>query len=125
MLAWIPNVVAFVAMLGVAGKTLVFDVPTASPTPPTTAAITTFISTLATTDIAWSTLASDYGVFHDAKASGCVAGRWALRRTSADLPPIPLITLELNPCSFLSFLYSSIVAIHLRLGPFSGYIGPQ
>ena len=72
MLAWIPNVVAFIVMLGVAGKTLVQDVPVTAAQPPATAAIMSFVSALGTTVLAWSTIASDYGVFHDSKASGYV-----------------------------------------------------
>lgn len=71
MLAWIPNVVAFVVMLGVGGKTLV-SIPVTASTPPSTASIMSFASALATTVVSWSTISPDYGIFHDSKASGCV-----------------------------------------------------
>lgn len=68
MLAWIPNVIAFIIMLGVGGKTLV-SVPITSAEPATAASIITFGSALAVTVITWSTISPDNGVFHDAKAS--------------------------------------------------------
>lgn len=68
MLAWIPNVVAFIVMLGVGGKTLA-SVPTTSEVPATAASILSFGSTLAVYVVSWSTIAPDYGIFHDAQGS--------------------------------------------------------
>ncbi|KAI0692723.1 permease for cytosine/purines, uracil, thiamine, allantoin-domain-containing protein [Cytidiella melzeri] len=72
MLAWIPNIVAFIVMLGVGGKTLT-NVPTVAPVPATPASILTFASALAVTDLSWSPLSPDYGIFHRDKGSGCVS----------------------------------------------------
>lgn len=68
MLAWIPNLVTFIVMLGVGGKTLI-DVPTTATSPATPASILAFASALGATVFAWSTITPDYGVFHDAKGS--------------------------------------------------------
>lgn len=68
MIAWIPNVVIFVIMLGVGGKSLA-GVPLTSEVPATTASILSFGTALAVTVIAWCTIAPDYGIFHNAKGS--------------------------------------------------------
>ena len=68
MIAWIPNVVAFIVMLGVSGKTLV-TIPLTASSPSTAASILSFVSTLATFVVSWSTMTPDYGIFHDSKAS--------------------------------------------------------
>ena len=68
MIAWIPNVIAFIIMAAVGGKHLA-SVPIASEYPASTASILSFASALAVTVIAWSTISPDYGVFHDAKGS--------------------------------------------------------
>ncbi|KAI0088274.1 permease for cytosine/purines, uracil, thiamine, allantoin-domain-containing protein [Irpex rosettiformis] len=68
MLSWVPNVITFVIMLGVGGKTLV-SVPTSAAVPATAASIITFGSALAVTILAWCPIVPDYGIFHDAKGS--------------------------------------------------------
>ena len=68
MVAWIPNVVVFIIMLGVGGKTLA-GVPLDSGVPATAASVLSFGTALAVTVIAWCTIAPDYGIFHDAKGS--------------------------------------------------------
>lgn len=68
MLAWIPNVITFIIMLGVGGKTLA-SVPTYATVPATPSSIITFGSALAVTVVAWCPIVPDYGIFHDAKAS--------------------------------------------------------
>ncbi|OBZ65621.1 Purine-cytosine permease fcyB [Grifola frondosa] len=65
---WIPNVIAFIVMLGVGGKNLV-NAPLSSPLPLDTATILTFGATLTATNVSWSTVTPDYGVYHNAKAS--------------------------------------------------------
>lgn len=72
MIAWIPNVVAFIVMLSVSGKTLT-TIPVTSSAPVTAAAVMSFASTLGTTVVSWSTISPDYGIFHDANASRYVA----------------------------------------------------
>ncbi|KAI0363971.1 hypothetical protein BV20DRAFT_957222 [Pilatotrama ljubarskyi] len=67
-LIWIPNIVAFVVMLAVGGKQIV-QAPVASATPAPPAMLLSFGSSLAATVVSWSTLAPDYGVYHDSKAS--------------------------------------------------------
>jgi purine-cytosine permease-like protein len=68
MLAWIPNFITFVVMLGVGGKTLV-STPMTTEVPATPASIISFGTALATTVLAWSPISPDYGVFHDTKVS--------------------------------------------------------
>ncbi|TCD62689.1 hypothetical protein EIP91_006548 [Steccherinum ochraceum] len=64
--AWIPNVIAFIVMLGVGGKHL-SNVP--PPEPLTAASIITFATTTASSVISWCMMTPDYGVYHDARAS--------------------------------------------------------
>ena len=68
MLVWVPNVIAFIVMLGVGGKHLV-ESPVTDATPATAGSILTFGATLAVSVIAWSTITPDNGVFHDCRAS--------------------------------------------------------
>ncbi len=68
MIAWIPNVVAFIVMFAVGGKTLA-HVPITGSVPVTVSSIMSFGSALGVTVVSWSTIAPDYGIFHDAKAS--------------------------------------------------------
>lgn len=64
--AWIPNVIAFIVMLGVGGKHLSNAPP---PEPLTAASIITFGTTTASSVISWCMMTPDYGVYHDARAS--------------------------------------------------------
>ncbi|KAH9947892.1 permease for cytosine/purines, uracil, thiamine, allantoin-domain-containing protein [Amylocystis lapponica] len=84
---WVPNVVAFVVMLGVGGKHLV-DTPLYGPTPASVSAIMTFGATLAATNVSWATLTPDYGVYHSKDAS----------------------TLRIFVYSYLGFIVSSVPA---------------
>lgn len=68
MLVWIPNVIAFIVMLGVGGKQLV-ESPVTDAVPAEAGSILTFGAALAVTVIAWSTITPDNGVFHDCRAS--------------------------------------------------------
>lgn len=72
-IAWIPNVIAFITMLGVGGKLLSLAPLTGSSshsgTSASVAAIISFATTLASTDLSWCTMVADYGVYHDAEAS--------------------------------------------------------
>ncbi|KAI0790471.1 cytosine-purine permease [Abortiporus biennis] len=64
--AWIPNVIAFIVMLGVGGKHL----SNAPPTSPITAStIITFGTTTASSVVSWCMMTPDYGVYHNHKAS--------------------------------------------------------
>ncbi|KAF9003919.1 purine-cytosine permease [Cyathus striatus] len=67
-LAWIPNAVAFIAMLGAGGKHLN---PSTFPEYPKATAfnIFSFSCFLASSVISWCTMTPDYGVYHNAKAS--------------------------------------------------------
>ena len=70
--AWIPNVVTFITMLGLGGKLLSLAPLTgSSPTGggASAASIISFATTLASTDVSWCTMVADYGVYHDADAS--------------------------------------------------------
>ena len=69
-MAWIPNVVAFMAMLGVGAKHLVL-LP--APAPVSAAAVLSYSSTVASSVLSWSTMTADYGVYHSGKASAYVS----------------------------------------------------
>ena len=64
--AWIPSVVIFIVMLGVGGKHLTFM---SAPAPVSAASVISFSSTKASSVLSWSTMTSDYGVYHSGKAS--------------------------------------------------------
>ncbi|KAI0649846.1 permease for cytosine/purines, uracil, thiamine, allantoin-domain-containing protein [Trametes meyenii] len=66
-LIWIPNVIAFIIMLGVGGKQLA-SAPVASPEPASPAMVLSFGSSLAATVVAWAPVTPDYGVYHDKDA---------------------------------------------------------
>ncbi|KLO10063.1 cytosine-purine permease [Schizopora paradoxa] len=64
--AWIPNAITFLVMIGVGAKHLV----NAPSTPGAgVSAIISFASTTAATDLSWSSMVADYGVYHNASAS--------------------------------------------------------
>ncbi|KAF8804565.1 hypothetical protein BYT27DRAFT_7234511 [Phlegmacium glaucopus] len=65
---WIPNVIAFPVLLGVAGRHLNPTTFLAVP-PPSAAQIISFGSLVASSIISWCAFTPDYGVYHDAKAS--------------------------------------------------------
>ncbi|KAI0080384.1 hypothetical protein K474DRAFT_1589852 [Panus rudis PR-1116 ss-1] len=67
-LAWIPNVIGFIVMLGVGGKHLV-AAPTSNPAPVDAASVLSFAASLAATVVSWSPMTPDYGVYHDVNAS--------------------------------------------------------
>ncbi|KAI0826401.1 cytosine-purine permease [Irpex lacteus] len=66
-IAWIPNVITFIIMFGIGGKHLL-NAP--APAPVTAANVITFATTTASSVISWCSMTPDYGVYHDAKASG-------------------------------------------------------
>ncbi|TFK49312.1 cytosine-purine permease [Heliocybe sulcata] len=66
--AWIPNVIALVVMLGVGGKRL-HEAPVTAATPTTAAHVLSFAGTVGSTVISWCTYSPDYGVYHSAQAS--------------------------------------------------------
>ncbi|KAK7683805.1 hypothetical protein QCA50_013181 [Cerrena zonata] len=68
LLVWVPNVIAFVVMLGVGGKQLT-QTPVTDAVPASAGSILTFGAALAVTVIAWSTITPDNGVYHDCRAS--------------------------------------------------------
>ncbi|KAF8804560.1 hypothetical protein BYT27DRAFT_7107291 [Phlegmacium glaucopus] len=65
---WIPNVIAFPVLLGVAGRHLNPTTFLAVP-PPSAAQIISFGSLVASSIISWCAFTPDYGVYHDANAS--------------------------------------------------------
>lgn len=67
-LAWIPNAITFVVMLGIGGKHLH---PSSFPSYPAPAAsaVFSFGAFVGAGNIAWCILAPDYGVHHDSRAS--------------------------------------------------------
>ncbi|THH30554.1 hypothetical protein EUX98_g3626 [Antrodiella citrinella] len=64
--AWIPNVIAFIVMLGLGGKHLTNAPP---PAPLTAASIITFATTTSSSVISWCMMTPDYGVYHNSRAS--------------------------------------------------------
>ncbi|KAH6880978.1 cytosine-purine permease, partial [Coprinopsis sp. MPI-PUGE-AT-0042] len=66
--AWIPNVFAFITMLGCAGP---YSSPSHYPEAPQATAfnVLSFICFLASTVMSWCTMTPDYGVYHNSKAS--------------------------------------------------------
>lgn len=68
---WVPNVIAFIVMV-VVGYTKLGSVPVSStPIPPATVFLTS-VTTLAADIISWTTMCSDYGIYHDTQASAYV-----------------------------------------------------
>ncbi|KAG6916943.1 hypothetical protein DXG01_004630 [Tephrocybe rancida] len=66
--AWVPNVIAFVVMLGVGGRHLrVSDYPTYPP--PSASTVISYMTFIASSVVSWCTMTPDYGVHHSAKAS--------------------------------------------------------
>ncbi|KAG1868499.1 cytosine-purine permease [Suillus subluteus] len=66
--AWIPNVIAFIAMLAIGYPQLRENLST--PVPPATPAnVISFASFLASNMISWCTMISDYGIYHSPDAS--------------------------------------------------------
>ena len=66
-MAWIPAVIAFIAMLGTGGKHLK-NYP-ARAEPASAASILSFATTVASSVISWCMMTPDYGVYHTSKAS--------------------------------------------------------
>ncbi|CAL1708619.1 unnamed protein product [Somion occarium] len=64
--AWIPNVITFIIMLGIGGKHL-SNAPASIPV--TASTVVTFATTTASSVISWCMLTPDYGVYHSEKAS--------------------------------------------------------
>ncbi|OSX63581.1 hypothetical protein POSPLADRAFT_1045893 [Postia placenta MAD-698-R-SB12] len=64
--AWIPNVITFIIMLGVGGKHLTIE-PAPGPVAPSQ--VITFATVIASSVISWCTTTPDYGVYHLQNAS--------------------------------------------------------
>ncbi|KAG0707997.1 cytosine-purine permease [Suillus ampliporus] len=67
-IAWIPNVVAFITMLGV-GYPQLRDNQSVSVSPATVAEVISFASILASSILSWCPMTPDYGVYHSPAAS--------------------------------------------------------
>ena len=67
-IAWIPNIVAFVVMLGVGGKHL-NDFNPSVPSTLAASTVTSFGSVVGAWIISWCTLTPDYGVYHERETS--------------------------------------------------------
>jgi purine-cytosine permease-like protein len=67
-IAWIPNVVVFITMLGV-GYPQLRDNQSAPVSPATPAEVISFASILASSILSWCTMTPDYGVYHSPAAS--------------------------------------------------------
>ncbi|KAF9527466.1 purine-cytosine permease [Crepidotus variabilis] len=65
--AWVPSVISFPILIGLAGKHLKPSTFPAVP-PPSAASVLSFASFVASSIISWCTLTPDYGVYHDSKA---------------------------------------------------------
>jgi len=66
--AWIPNVIAFITMLGV-GYPQLRDNQSAPVSQATVAEVISFASILASSILSWCTMTPDYGVYHSPAAS--------------------------------------------------------
>jgi len=66
--AWIPSVMAFIALLSLGYPHLHANQYTSVPAP-TVASVLSFASTLASSILSWCTMTSDYGVYHSPVAS--------------------------------------------------------
>ena len=69
--AWIPNGIAFITMLGTGGKQLGSYIPPVEPA--STASVLSFATTIVANDMSWCIITPDYGVYHSSKASRLVA----------------------------------------------------
>jgi len=67
-IAWLPNVVAFIAMLAIGYPQLHANQSVAVPVP-TPSSVISFASTIASTIISWCPMVPDYGVYHSPAAS--------------------------------------------------------
>lgn len=67
-IAWIPNVIAFIAMLGV-GYPQLRNNQSAPVSQATVAEIISFASILASSILSWCPMTPDYGVYHSPAAS--------------------------------------------------------
>ncbi|KAH9939859.1 purine-cytosine permease [Amylocystis lapponica] len=72
--AWIPNAVTFIVMLGVGGKHLV-TAPAPGPVSPSM--VISFATTTASSVISWCTMTPDYGVYHTEHASSLRIFLWS------------------------------------------------
>lgn len=68
-MAWIPNIITLLVMLGVGGKHLV-TMPASVPA--SAATLLSYSSTVTSSVLSWSTIAPDYGIYHCGKASRSV-----------------------------------------------------
>ncbi|KAH7911759.1 permease for cytosine/purines, uracil, thiamine, allantoin-domain-containing protein [Hygrophoropsis aurantiaca] len=66
--AWIPNAIAFIAMIAV-GYPQLRDNHTVTVPPPSPASVLSYISLVASTILSWCTMTPDYGVYHSPNAS--------------------------------------------------------
>ncbi|KAG1779466.1 purine-cytosine permease [Suillus placidus] len=67
-IAWIPNVIAFITMLGV-GYPQLRDNQSAPVSQATVAGVISFASILASSILSWCTMTPDYGIYHSPAAS--------------------------------------------------------
>ncbi|THU86280.1 hypothetical protein K435DRAFT_369131 [Dendrothele bispora CBS 962.96] len=71
---WIPNIVLFIAMLGVGGKNLSLassdatNSTSSASVAVTASALISYGTTVYASDLTWCTLAADYGIYHDSRA---------------------------------------------------------
>uniref|UniRef100_A0A8H8CG71 Uncharacterized protein n=1 Tax=Psilocybe cubensis TaxID=181762 RepID=A0A8H8CG71_PSICU len=65
--AWVPSVITFPILLGLANKHLNPSTMPSLPTPPASSVLS-FASFVASSVISWCTITPDYGVYHDCKA---------------------------------------------------------
>jgi purine-cytosine permease-like protein len=83
--AWIPNIVTLLVMLGVGGKHLII-MP--GPAPVSTGTLLSYSSTVTSSVLSWSTIAPDYGVYHCGKASRSVLfGYECITMMTIEQPP--------------------------------------
>ena len=99
--AWIPSVIAFIAMLGTGAKHLGSHIPPGEPA--SAASILSFASTVASSVISWCMMTTDYGVYHTAQASGSVS-----RLSQSNHAEIPFVSTRVFLYSYAGFLAASV-----------------
>jgi purine-cytosine permease-like protein len=121
-LIWIPNVIAFPVLLGLAGRHL--NPSTFLAVPPASAVqIMSFGSVVASSNISWCTFTPDCGVYHDAEASTWVFLLYIGERKvlinnfhSFVLLVLANLRMKIFIYSYLGFLLPSVSHISLSHG---------
>ncbi|KAH0834813.1 cytosine-purine permease [Lanmaoa asiatica] len=88
-IAWLPNVIAFIAMLALGYPQLHANQYAAVPAP-TASSVLSFASTIASSVLSWCTMTPDYGVYHSPAASSQITGHTLGAAFAAAAPNVPV-----------------------------------